>query len=76
VAAVPRRRSGHFHLIFLKIVFGGVSSDIAPRRIGPGGHSFSKRLDAPYRSGPCRTWLKSKNPASEAVQREREEDWG
>jgi len=26
----------------------------------------SKRTDAPYRSGPSRTWLKSKNPASEA----------
>ena len=34
----------------------------------------SKRIDAPYRSGPSRTWLKSKNPASEAVRREREED--
>ena len=30
----------------------------------------SKRTDAPYRSGPSRTWLKSKNPASEAVRRE------
>ena len=28
----------------------------------------SKRLDAPYRSGPSKAWLKSKNPASEAVQ--------
>ena len=35
----------------------------------------SKRLDAPYRSGPVKTWLKSKNPLSEAVRREREEDW-
>ena len=35
----------------------------------------SKRLDAPYRSGPSRTWLKSKNPNSEAVRREREEEW-
>jgi len=34
----------------------------------------SKRLDAPYRSGPSKTWLKSKNPVSEAVNREREED--
>ena len=31
--------------------------------------------DAPYRSGPSKTWLKSKNPASEAVRREREEEW-
>jgi bifunctional non-homologous end joining protein LigD len=36
----------------------------------------SKRLDSPYRSGPSKTWLKTKNPASEAVRREREEDWG
>jgi bifunctional non-homologous end joining protein LigD len=35
----------------------------------------SKRLDAPYRSGRSTTWLKSKNPLSEAVRREREEDW-
>ena len=35
----------------------------------------SKRLDAPYRSGPSKTWLKSKNPLSEAVRREAEEDW-
>ena len=35
----------------------------------------SKRTDAPYRSGPSRTWLKSKNPASEAVRREHEEEW-
>jgi bifunctional non-homologous end joining protein LigD len=31
----------------------------------------AKRADAPYRSGPSRMWLKSKNPASEAVRRER-----
>ena len=35
----------------------------------------SKRVDARYRSGMSTTWLKSKNPASEAVRREREEDW-
>jgi ATP-dependent DNA ligase len=35
----------------------------------------SKRVDAPYRSGPSKTWLKSKNPASAAVRREREEVW-
>ena len=35
----------------------------------------SKRTDAPYRSGPSKTWLKSENPASEAVRREREEEW-
>lgn len=35
----------------------------------------SKGPDAPYRSGPSKVWVKSKNPASEAVRREREEDW-
>ena len=35
----------------------------------------SKRIDAPYRSGPSNTWLKSKNPESAAVRREREEEW-
>jgi bifunctional non-homologous end joining protein LigD len=35
----------------------------------------SKRTDALYRSGPSKMWLKSKNPASEAVRREREEEW-
>jgi bifunctional non-homologous end joining protein LigD len=27
----------------------------------------SKRTDAPYRSGPSKTWVKAKNPASDAV---------
>ena len=36
---------------------------------------FSKRTDAPYRSGLSTVWLKAKNPASEAVRREREEEW-
>ena len=35
----------------------------------------SKRTDAPYRGGPSKTWLKSRNPASDAVRREREEEW-
>jgi bifunctional non-homologous end joining protein LigD len=30
----------------------------------------SKRTDAPYRSGPSKTWLKAKNPASAAVRRD------
>ena len=43
-------------------------------RIGLEG-IVSKRLDSPYRSGPSKTWLKSKNPLSEAVRRECEEKW-
>ena len=31
--------------------------------------------DSPYRSGPSKVWLKSKNPQCEAVRRESEEDW-
>jgi bifunctional non-homologous end joining protein LigD len=36
----------------------------------------SKRKGSSYRSGQSRDWLKSKNPASAAVKREREEEWG
>jgi len=35
----------------------------------------SKRIDAPYRSGPHSAWIKVRNPASIAVQRERSENW-
>jgi bifunctional non-homologous end joining protein LigD len=35
----------------------------------------SKRVDGTYRSGPCRAWIKVRNPASGAVQRERSENW-
>ena len=36
----------------------------------------SKRVGSPYVSGRSRHWIKSKNPAAPAVQREAEEDWG
>ena len=35
----------------------------------------SKHREHPYRSGPSKAWLKTKNPASPAVRREAEEDW-
>ena len=35
----------------------------------------SKRLTAPYRSGPSRDWLKVKNPDSPAMLRAREAEW-
>ena len=35
----------------------------------------SKRLSAPYRSGPSRDWLKVKNPHSPAMTRAREAEW-
>jgi len=36
----------------------------------------SKRETSPYRSGRLPDWIKSKNPACEAVRREAEEDCG
>jgi bifunctional non-homologous end joining protein LigD len=41
-------------------------------RLGAEG-IVSKRLGSPYRSGPCSTWIKVRNPAGIAVQRERSE---
>jgi ATP-dependent DNA ligase len=35
----------------------------------------SKHKGSRYTSGRSPDWLKSKNPASEAVRREAEEDW-
>jgi bifunctional non-homologous end joining protein LigD len=35
----------------------------------------SKRVTAPYRSGPSRDWIKVKNPDSPAVQRARQGRW-
>jgi bifunctional non-homologous end joining protein LigD len=35
----------------------------------------SKKVDGTYQSGPCRVWIKVRNPASIAVQRERSEIW-
>jgi bifunctional non-homologous end joining protein LigD len=29
----------------------------------------SKRIDAPYRSGPSKSWLKTKNPKAAAAMR-------
>jgi len=39
------------------------------------GGIVSKRIDGTYRSGPCSVWIKVRNPASVAVQRERSERW-
>ena len=36
----------------------------------------SKRLRSRYRSGRSPDWLKMKNPAAPAVEREAEKDWG
>jgi ATP-dependent DNA ligase len=39
------------------------------------GGIVSKRLSAPYRSGPSRDRIKVKNPNSPAMVRHREERW-
>jgi bifunctional non-homologous end joining protein LigD len=43
-------------------------------RLGAEG-IVSKKVDGAYLSGPCRVWIKVRNPASVAVQRERSEKW-
>jgi bifunctional non-homologous end joining protein LigD len=43
-------------------------------RLGAEG-IVSKRLGSPYRSGPHSAWVKVRNPASIAVQRERSGNW-
>ena len=43
-------------------------------RLGAEG-IVSKKVDGTYRSGPCSVWIKVRNPASVAVQRERSEKW-
>jgi bifunctional non-homologous end joining protein LigD len=43
-------------------------------RLGAEG-IVSKRVDGAYQSGPCHVWIKVRNPASIAVQRERSERW-
>jgi bifunctional non-homologous end joining protein LigD len=43
-------------------------------RLGAEG-IVSKKIDSAYQSGPCRVWIKVRNPASIAVQRERSEIW-
>jgi len=43
-------------------------------RLGAEG-IVSKRVDGTYRSGPCPDWIKVRNPASLAAQRERSEKW-
>jgi bifunctional non-homologous end joining protein LigD len=35
----------------------------------------SKKVDGTYQSGQCRAWIKVRNLASIAVQRERSEMW-
>jgi bifunctional non-homologous end joining protein LigD len=43
-------------------------------RLGAEG-IVSKRIESTYQSGPCRVWIKVRNPASIAAQRDRSEIW-
>jgi bifunctional non-homologous end joining protein LigD len=43
-------------------------------RLGAEG-IVSKRIDSAHLSGACPVWIKVRNPASIAVQRERSEIW-
>jgi hypothetical protein len=43
-------------------------------RLGAEG-IVSKRLGSAYRSGPCHAWIKIKNPAAVAAQRDRAAAW-
>jgi bifunctional non-homologous end joining protein LigD len=43
-------------------------------RLGAEG-IVSKKVESTYQSGPGRVWIKVRNPASLAVQRERGEIW-
>jgi ATP-dependent DNA ligase len=40
-------------------------------QLGAEGIIVSKKVDGAYQSGPCRVWIKVRNPASIALQRER-----
>jgi bifunctional non-homologous end joining protein LigD len=44
-------------------------------QLGAEGIIVSKKVDGAYLSGPCCVWIKVRNPASIAVQRERSEMW-
>jgi bifunctional non-homologous end joining protein LigD len=49
---------------------------VFPHARRPGSEGIvSKRVGSTYRSGPCRAWIKVRNPATIAVQRERSGDW-
>jgi bifunctional non-homologous end joining protein LigD len=57
----------------------GISADgpqVFAHACKPGAEGIvSKRLGSPDRSGPHAAWVKVRNPASIAVQRERSENW-
>jgi bifunctional non-homologous end joining protein LigD len=68
-------RGADTHILFNDHVVGdGPTVFEHACRLGAEG-IVSKRIDGTYRSGPCSVWIKVRNPASIAVQRERSEKW-
>ena len=63
------------HILFNEHVAEDVATVFAHAcRLGAEG-IVSKKVDGTYRSGPCPAWIKVRNPASIAVQRERSKKW-
>ena len=70
-------RKANLSRLLVRRVDGIFLSDFEQGEIGPDlfRHAclmglegiVSKRTDAPYRSGPSKTWLKSKNPATDGA---------
>jgi bifunctional non-homologous end joining protein LigD len=75
-AALARMLRGtETHILFNEHVAGdGPTVFEHACRLGAEG-IVSKKVDGTYRSGPCPVWIKVRNPASVAVQRERSEKW-
>jgi ATP-dependent DNA ligase len=75
-AALARMLRGtDTHILFNEHVAGdGPTVFEHACRLGAEG-IVSKREDGTYQSGPCSVWIKVRNPASVAVQRERSENW-
>jgi ATP-dependent DNA ligase len=75
VALALLLRGTDTHILFNEHVAGdGPTVFEHACRLGAEG-IVSKRIDGTYRSGPCPVWIKVRNAASIAVQRERSERW-
>ena len=80
-SSIARRRQGDFERdteagILLNDHIAEVARRFCAHACRRGAEGIvSKRVDGTYRSGPCPVWIKVRNPASIAVQRERSENW-